>query len=103
MLTTVAVTGIHLSSYGLDFISKDSGDYLQGVDIRTQAYQKGYLLDILEKINEIPISQSQNVSDSSVIIDYRSKFFEEQEKNQELEEQLKLLTEKLNNIKNIIG
>ena len=57
----------------------------------------------LEKINEIPISQSQNVSDSSVIIDYRSKFFEEQEKNQELEEQLKLLTEKLNNIKNIIG
>ena len=49
----IVVTGIHLSSYGLDFISKDSGDYLQGVDIRTQAYQKGYLLDILEKINEI--------------------------------------------------
>ena len=49
----VVVTGIHLSSYGLDFISKDSGDYLQGVDIRTQAYQKGYLLDILEKINAI--------------------------------------------------
>ena len=49
----VVVTGIHLSSYGLDFISKESGDYLQGVDIRTQAYQKGYLLDILEKINGI--------------------------------------------------
>ena len=49
----IVVTGIHLSSYGLDFISKDSGDYLQGVDIRTQAYQKGYLLDILEKINDI--------------------------------------------------
>lgn len=49
----VVVTGIHLSSYGLDFISKESGDYLQGVDIRTQAYQKGYLLDILEKINAI--------------------------------------------------
>ncbi|MBR4981266.1 MAG: tRNA (N(6)-L-threonylcarbamoyladenosine(37)-C(2))-methylthiotransferase MtaB [Lachnospiraceae bacterium] len=49
----VVVTGIHLSSYGLDFISKESGDYLQGVDIRTQAYHKGYLLDILEKINEI--------------------------------------------------
>ena len=80
----VVVTGIHLSSYGLDFISKDSGDYRrvgtsqaempasevgdarerekhslsvshrrQGSDIRTQAYQKGYLLDILEKINEI--------------------------------------------------
>ena len=49
----VVVTGIHLSSYGLDFIHKDSGDYLQGVDIRTQAYNKGYLLDIIEKINEI--------------------------------------------------
>ena len=49
----VVVTGIHLSSYGLDFINKDSGDYLQGVDIRTQAYNKGFLLDILEKINKI--------------------------------------------------
>lgn len=49
----VVVTGIHLSSYGLDFINKDSGDYLQGVDIRTQAYNKGYLLDIFEKINKI--------------------------------------------------
>ena len=49
----IVVTGIHLSSYGLDFIHKESGDYLQGVDIRTQAYRKGYLLDILEKINAI--------------------------------------------------
>ena len=49
----IVVTGIHLSSYGLDFINRDSGDYLQGVDIRTQAYSKGYLLDILEKINAI--------------------------------------------------
>ena len=49
----VVVTGIHLSSYGLDFINKESGDYLQGVDIRTQAYNKGYLLDIIEKINNI--------------------------------------------------
>ena len=49
----IVVTGIHLSSYGLDFIKKDSEDYLQGVDIRTQTYRKGYLLDILEKINAI--------------------------------------------------
>ena len=80
----VVVTGIHLSSYGLDFIKKEAGDYLrvdtsqaenlasqfgdarerekhsksvsqrmQGVDIRTQAYNKGYLLDIIEKINKI--------------------------------------------------
>lgn len=49
----VVITGIHLSSYGLDFISKESGDYLQGVDIRKQAYGKGFLIDILEKIDKI--------------------------------------------------
>ena len=49
----IVVTGIHLSSYGLDFITKESGDYLQGVDIRKQAYGKGFLIDILEKINKI--------------------------------------------------
>lgn len=40
---------------------------------------------------------------SEVIIDYRTRFFEEQEKNQQLEEQIKNLNEKLENIKNIIG
>ena len=49
----IVITGIHLSSYGLDFIHKGDGDYLQGVNIRTLAYRKGYLLDILEKINAI--------------------------------------------------
>ena len=42
-------------------------------------------------------------NDGDVIIDYRSRFFEEQEKNQELEEQLKILNQKLEQIKNIIG
>ena len=49
----IVVTGIHLSSYGLDFIKKDSNDYGQGVDIRRQAYGKGFLIDILEKIHDI--------------------------------------------------
>ena len=38
-----------------------------------------------------------------VIIDYRARFFEEQEKNRMLEEEIKVLNEKLYNIKNIIG
>lgn len=42
-------------------------------------------------------------NDGNVIIDYRSRFFEEQEKNQELEEQIKVLNQKLEQIKNIIG
>ena len=47
----VVVTGIHVSSYGLDFIKKDSGDYLEGhKDIREITYQKEFLLDLLEAI-----------------------------------------------------
>lgn len=42
-------------------------------------------------------------STDDVIIDYRTRFFEEQQKNEELEEQIKILNEKLENIKNIIG
>ena len=77
------------------------------------------------KNNEIPSFENQNLSNDvpkpiepviqnpsvvpnttpsgDVIIDYRARFFEEQEKNKELEEQLKNLNEKLNNIKSLIG
>lgn len=51
--------------------------------------------------NNIQTLNVQNTGE--VIIDYRARFFEEQDKNQELEEQIKLLHEKLDNIKNIIG
>ena len=40
--------------------------------------------------------------DSDLIVDYRSKFFEEQDKNSELEKQLAELKAKLDNIKQII-
>ncbi len=49
----VVITGIHISSYGLDFISKEGGDYLNG-DIRMEAYKRGYLLKLLKQIQEIP-------------------------------------------------
>lgn len=50
------------------------------------------------------LPSTDNADDvGEVIIDYRARFFEEQEKNQALEEQIKSLNEKLNNIKNIIG
>lgn len=48
----VVITGIHISSYGLDFISKEGGDYLNG-DIRMEAYKRGYLLKLLKQIQEI--------------------------------------------------
>lgn len=60
--------------------------------------------------NAISISDMDDVSGvistentQEVIIDYRARFFEEQEKKQELEEQIKILNEKLESIKNIIG
>ena len=50
----IVVTGIHLSSYGLDFLKKQTGDYLDGnKDIREAVYQKEFLLNLLEKIQNI--------------------------------------------------
>lgn len=40
--------------------------------------------------------------DNNVIVDYRTRFFEEEEKNKELQAQIDMLTEKLNEIKKVI-
>lgn len=50
----VVVTGIHVSSYGLDFLKKETGDYLEGSkDVREAVYKKEFLLNLLEEINGI--------------------------------------------------
>lgn len=50
----VVVTGIHLSSYGLDFLKKETGDYLEGLgDIREAVYKKGFLLKLLEDMQQV--------------------------------------------------
>lgn len=53
----------------------------------------------LEPVIEIP--ESTQVNDN-VVVDYRTRFFEEEEKNKELQAQIDILTQKLNDIKNII-
>ena len=53
--------------------------------------------------NSIESSVKNTDIKDDVIIDYRTRFFEEQEKNQALEQQIKELNEKLENIKNIVG
>lgn len=57
--------------------------------------------------NQETINNQNSISntnlDNDVIIDYRSKFFEEQDKNKELEEKVKTLEDKIANIKGIIG
>ena len=58
----------------------------------------------VELENNINLNGKSNAENSGeVIIDYRARFFEEQDKNQQLEEQIRILNEKLENIKNIIG
>jgi len=50
----IVLTGIHLSSYGLDFIDKNTRDYLEGEkDIREAVYKKEFLLSLIEEIHEI--------------------------------------------------
>lgn len=48
------ITGIHLSSYGLDSLDKNSKDYLSGEkDIREAVYKKGFLITLLKNIQDI--------------------------------------------------
>lgn len=47
----VVLTGIHLSSYGMDFIDKTDGDYLEnGKDLRGTAMERAYLLNLIREI-----------------------------------------------------
>lgn len=59
--------------------------------------------EVSENIFNTPKENNAPTTQSDVIIDYRAKFFEEQEKNQQLEQQIKELTDKLENVKSIIG
>lgn len=54
-------------------------------------------------VTEVEQSTNNQVEDNeTIIIDYRAKFFEEQEKNKELQSQLDVLTLKLEEIKKVI-
>lgn len=64
--------------------------------------------NVVSEILEQPLNndsnldtQNENINDS-VIIDYRSKYFEETEKNKELRNEIDILTQKLNDIKKVI-
>lgn len=48
------------------------------------------------------LQSNTNNSNVNVIVDYRTKYFEEEEKNKELQAQIELLTQKLNEIKKVI-
>ena len=56
-------------------------------------------------VQPIPVNKLQTSVDnaeSDIIIDYRAKFFEEQDKNKELEQKIKDLEQKINSIKQIL-
>lgn len=75
----------------------------QPVEVKENIVQP---VDILN--NSTVVNETQQLVDinptlaNDVIIDYKAKFFEEQEKNKELETQIKELNEKLSNIKSIL-
>ena len=56
-----------------------------------------------EEMYNKTFEQSEESVDNNLILDFKNKFYEEAEKNRRLEEEVKNLTEKLNQIKNIIG
>lgn len=62
---------------------------------------------VVDPIENQPVEMNQQLPDNNigdnVIIDYRSKYFEEQEKNKELEAQIESLTQKLDEVKKIIS
>lgn len=52
----VVLTGIHLSSYGMDFIRKEetASDYLEGGrDLRQTAFERAYLLSLIESVCKV--------------------------------------------------
>ena len=50
----VVCTGIHISSYGMDFIGETDGDYLMnGRDLRGTAMERAYLLNLVRKIADV--------------------------------------------------
>lgn len=47
----IVFTGIHISSYGMDFVDKTDGDYLEsGKDLRGTAMERAYLLNLVREI-----------------------------------------------------
>ena len=51
---------------------------------------------------DVPVEPTQPTSDNNIIIDYRTKYFEEEEKNKELQAQIDELTKKIEEIKKVL-
>lgn len=49
----IVVTGIHLSSYGLDFLTKERQGDSAPKDLRLEIYRRGYLAGVLEELDKI--------------------------------------------------
>lgn len=58
--------------------------------------------NMLSNLNATPLNQVDATQQNDVIIDYRAKFFEEQEKNVLLQSKIDELNQKLENIKKVI-
>ena len=71
------------------------------VPVAELSQQVGTMTPVVETPAQIE-TPSSNDEDNNVIIDYRAKFFEEQDKNRKLQDRISELEAKLSNIKTII-
>lgn len=51
----IVLTGIHISSYGTDFVKKGTEDYLNETvkDLKVIAQRRGYLVDLIKQIHQV--------------------------------------------------
>lgn len=61
------------------------------------------LFRLKEEMYNKTFKQNTELPGDNLILDFKNRYYEETEKNRQLEEEIKKLTEKLNQIKNIIG
>ena len=76
--------------------NETQGEVEQQVQLQNQAVEDN------DSLNKSSGLVSENDIGNNIIIDYRTKYFEEEEKNKELQNQIDLLTQKINEIKKIV-
>lgn len=96
-----------LEEQKMNFKVNDAESQVSDVDqFNTENFINDAIPNNLENAYSQPEIMQQNSIDSEqndIIVDYRSRFFEEQEKNKQLEDEIKRLNEKIESIKLLIN
>ena len=77
--------------------------YLDIILLQKLIIKSNRVFRLKDDIYNKTFTQNIDNSENNLILDFKNRYYEETEKNRQLEEQVKNLTEKLTQIKNIIG